>query len=347
MMQLVQDFRQKLIKYAYNRWSNNDCELSDGYTILLPIPSDLPVFLSLAIEIIKKQDLTGAKELLIIPDWPSASFEKFCKDIAKQCSSLPMRYVSLGMRDQLAWTLSKGITTRHFTQLVRGIEETCTKYAFIQDSDAFLQISDFIKTQYETCYNRGLAVYGVESRRSMAREDRDIFVSTWEMMFSIAWVKSFPPFMHKGQYSFVNSSRQEFDTMLLPQYLTDKKLIDYTPRNGDFFHFRFVIATYRNFLNKRQLQPNYGLKLFLIRTLIDVFDISGWNYQNVPTHNEFLEGKFGLSELQYLSDGLRYVYEFKGTLQGIINARIFNQHQSEALSRRLVDLLCSLKVDPN
>ena len=341
----MSDLRNKAVEYAYRHWSNRDYGLEDGYTILLPTPSDLPVFLSLALEIIKKQDLTGLKEILIVPDWPSAPFEKFCTRIARDYSNLPIRFASLGLKDQLAWALTKGITTRHFTQLVRGIDETRTDYAIIHDSDLFLPPGDFLRTQYEACRDRGLAVFGIEPRRSMAREDRQTFAATWEATLSVQWAKSFPPFMHKGQYKVIRGRRQEFDTTLLPQYLTDAKLIDWTPRHGDFFHFRYVIATYRNFLNGKPLEPLYGLKLFLIRTLVDAFDVSGWHYSHVPEHSEFLEGGFGLSDLQSHHDGPRHIGEFKETLRGIIHAKIFSQHQNEALKSRLEDLLRSLKVD--
>jgi len=347
MRHLINDMRQKLIEYAYSRWSTSDCQLSDGYTILLPTPSDLPVFFSLAFEILKNQDLTGLKEVLIIPDWPSLPFERLGTDIARDSDKLSIRFASLGLKDRLAWTLTKSITTRHFTQLIRGIDEARTDYAIIHDSDLFLLPVDFLKTQYEACRDRGLAVFGIERRRRMAREDRDTFVATWEMVLSVRWAKSFRPFMHKGQLSIINGRRQEFDTTHLPQYLTDVKLIDWTPRHSDFFHFRYVIATYRNFLNGKPLFPDYGLKLFLIRTLIDVFDRSGWHYSHVPAHEEFLEGKFGLSDLQSHPDGPRLFGQFKETLRGIIHAKIFSQHQSEMLDSRLVDLLRSLKVSPD
>jgi len=347
MRYLIKDLRQKLIEFAYSHWSNSDRELSDGYTILLPTPSDLPVFFSLALEIIKKQDLTDLKEVLIIPDWPSAPFEKFCTRIARDYSNLPIRFASLGLKDQLAWALTKGITTRHFTQLVRGIDETRTDYAIIHDSDLFLPPGDFLRTQYEVCRDRGLAVFGIQSRRSMAREDRQVFAATWEATLSVRWAKSFPPFMHKGQYKVVRGRRQEFDTTLLPQYLTDANLIDWTPRHGDFFHFRYVIATYRNFLNGKRLEPAYGLKLFLIRILIDVFDVSGWHYSHIPAHSKFLEGNLGLSNLQSNPDGLRYITEFAETLRSIIHAKIFSQQQNNVLESRLLDLLRSLKIDPD
>jgi hypothetical protein len=346
MRYLISDLRQKLIEYTYSRWSSSHRELSDGYTILLPTPSDLPVFFSLALAIIQKQDLTGLREILVIPDWPSQPFEEFCADIGRKSGDLPIRLVSLKLRDQLAWAVTKGITTRHFTQLVRGIDETHTEHAIIHDSDLFLPPSDFLRTQCEACRDRGLAVLGVEPRREMVFDGHSTFVATWEMTFSVRWAKSFPPFMHKGQFSVVGGRRQDFDTTLLPQYLTDEKLIGWTPRHGDFFHFQYVIATYRDFVSGKPLFPTYGLRLFLIRTLIDVFDVSGWHYSHVPEHSEFLEGRFGLSDLRSQPDGPRRVREFRDTLRGIIHAKIFSEQQNTLLESRLSALLESLKIDP-
>jgi hypothetical protein len=345
MRHLIQDIRSKVIEYAYSQWSDNDRELSGGYTILLPTPSDLPLFLNLALEIIKNQDLTDLKEILIIPDWPSPLVEEFYRHIAKDYVNLPIRFISLRRRDQLAWALTKSITTRHFTQLVRGIDETNTDYAIIHDSDLFLPSGNFLRTQYEACHNRKLVAFGVEPWQP---EDPDTFVATWEMTFSVKWAKSFPPFMHRGQIKVIKGHRWDFDTTLLPQYLTDEQLIDWNSRQGDFFHFRYTIAAYRKFVNGQRLPANYGLKLFLIRTLIDAFDVSDSHYQiNVPDHSEFLEGKFGLSDLKSHPNGSRLITQFKETLRGIISAKIFSQHRTEILEKRLADLLCSLKVDPD
>jgi hypothetical protein len=347
MRELVGEVHNRLIACTYRRWSDSERQLARGYTILLPIPSDLPVFLALALEIISKQDLTGLKEVLVIPDWPSVRFAVFCKKIVRTYSGLPIRSASLGLKDRLAWALTKGIIVRHFTRVVRGIDELRTDHAIIHDVDLFLRPGDFLKTQYEACRDGDLAVYGVEPRRSMARQDRDTFVATWEMTFSTKWAKSFRPCVHKGQSLVIAGRRQEFDTMLLPQYLTDEKLIDWGPKQSDFFHFRYVVASYRNFVNGKVLPKNYGLKLFLIRTLIDAFDVSGWHYGHVPRHDEFLQGEFGLSDLRSDPDGIRLINEFKGTLGGIIDAGIFSQHRSDMLRDRLTNLLQSMRVHPD
>jgi hypothetical protein len=253
-----------------------------------------------------------------------------------------LRLINLTIKDQLAWILTKSITTRHFTQLIRGIDDTTTEYAVLHDSDLFLPSGNFLETQYKTCCDRNLAVYGVEPRRSMIREDRNTFVATWEMTFSIKWAKSFSPAMHKGQISIIKGRRQEFDTTLLPQYLTDNALIDYNSSNHIFYHFRYVIATYRNLINNKPLKNNYGLKLFLIRTLIDIFEDFEWEYNDIPKYQEFLDGKYGLSKLPSHEDGNRLINRFKNEFEGIINANIFNAEQNIILKERLEGLLHSL-----
>ena len=105
----------------------------------------------------------------------------------------------------------------------------------------------------------------------MVHENHEPFINTWGMMFSVRSVESFRPFMHKGQFSVIKGRWQEFDTTFLPQYLTDANLIGWTLKYGVFFHFRLLIATYRNFLNEKRLESIYELKRFLIRILIEVF----------------------------------------------------------------------------
>jgi hypothetical protein len=340
----INDLRNNLIKIVYKKWHKKITTLLDGYTILLPTPHDLPIFLKLALEIIKKQDLTHMREILIIPDWPSKKFSRYYETLAAKHPTLPLRLINLTTADQLAWILTKSITTRHFTQLIRGIDETTTKYAILHDSDLFLPPGNFLETQYKTCSERNLSVYGVEPRLSMIREDRNTFVATWEMTFSIQWAKSFSPAMHKGQISIIKGRRQEFDTTLLPQYLTDSNLIDYNANNHIFYHFRYVIATYRNMTNNKPLKINYGLKLFLIRTLIDIFEDYDWKYDHIPEHQEFIDGKYGLSELLSHQDGNRLLNRFKNEFEGIIYANIFNAEQNNILKQRLESLLQSLQA---
>ena len=58
---------------AFARWPPLH-DTREGYTLLLPVPADLPVFLRLALANAAAQDCDGRVETLVIPDVPSAAF---------------------------------------------------------------------------------------------------------------------------------------------------------------------------------------------------------------------------------------------------------------------------------
>ncbi len=343
MSYIINDTRVFLIRLFYSHWMKKNRDLGAGYTILLPTPSDLPVFLALALEVISKQNQAHLKEIIVIPDWPSSKFERYFETLIKSINCAPIRLVNINSTDKLAWKLTKSITTRHFTQIVRGIDETTTQHAIIHDSDLFLPPGDFLLQQFLTCKNNNYFVYGLDMRRSLSRFDRKEFVATWEMTCSTNWFRSFPPYMHKGQVIKINGRRQEFDTTLLPQYLTDPSHISWKNRNNEYVHFSYVIASYRNFINKKGYIPAYSVKLFLIRTLVDVFDCTGWEYRGLPEHEEFLAGKHGVKELVADKEhGGRIISEFNQKIDRIINNDLFPKDKLNLFEQRTNEFLKSV-----
>ena len=296
MNYILNDLRILLIKLFYSKWKNKSLSLKDGYTLLIPTPSDLPIFLELTLEIISKQDKTGLQEIIVVPDWPSKTFESYFEN--KLISfDVPIKTTHLSLKDRLAWKITRSITTRRFTQLIIAVDAVRTEYAIIHDADLFLPPGDFLFQQYFHCKQNRLNVLGLDMRRSLSRYDYKEFVATWEMTFSTQWFRSFPPSMHKGQFATINGRRQEFDTTSLPQYLTDPKTVAWKDRRNEYFHFSYVIASFRNFVNNKEWFPGYCLNLFLIRTLVDACGILGWDYKCLPRHNEFICGKHGLMKL--------------------------------------------------
>jgi hypothetical protein len=340
MKNLINDLRGFLIMLFYCRWHNKDRVLEDGYTLLVPTPSDLPVFLELTLEVLSKQDLNHLKEIIVIPDWPSTEFEAYFSNRERSQLSVPVRFINLSLKDKLAWRLTKSVNTRHFSQLVKAVDSIKTKHAIIHDADLFLVPGRFLLEQYVYCRDHGLNVYGLDIRRSFSRSDRKEFVATWEMVFLTSWFLSFAPSRHKGQVLKINGRRQDFDTTLLPQYMTDPSTIAWKDRNREYFHFNYVICGYRYFLNKKDYSPSYSLKLFLIRTLIDAFDCSGWGYDCVPSHQDFLEGKHGIKEL--IADkisGKRLFDEFFAKMNGILQCNMFDGEKAFVIERRVKELV--------
>jgi hypothetical protein len=347
MHALINDIRVGLSRLAFPSWGGKGSgrELGDGYTVLLPVPADLPVFARLALEILSRQDLSGLKEVIVIPDWPCGEFKKYLETILPSTPDLPVRVVDIFPRDKLAWALTKSISTRHFCQLIRGVEATKTRHALIHDADLFLPAGSFLSEQYATCQRRDLDVYGLDIRRSQVRSDREVFVATWEMTFAVSWFRSFPPYMHKGHVRNINGRRQEFDTTLLPQYLTPKERIDWQDRGGEYVHFGYVVASYRNFLNGKKHHPGLALKLFLIRVLIDVFEDSTWRYKGLPTHEEFCS-RHGLvaglvKELREGSRAHPLICEFRDKIDAIARMSILGPVRSVQIKARSDEFLRS------
>ena len=340
----INNLRLSLIKSIYSKWDNTNTQLNSGYTLLIPTPADLPVFLALALEIVSNQNHTDLKEIVIVPDWPSDAFVNYFKSYLHNILPIPIRFVNINKTDQLAWQFTKSITTRHFTQIVRGVETITTDYFLLHDSDLFLPPGDFLYQQYLSCTKNDYFVYGLDMRRSLTRFDRKEFVSTWETTFSTKWFKSFPPYMHKGQITNIKGIRQEFDTTLLPQYLSDEKHIGWQDRSNEYTHFNYVIASYRNFINKKRFLPEYSLKLLLIRLLVDVFDNTDWRYYELPDFEDFLNGKHGLLEL--MNDdikGVKIISDFKTKINQIISSNTFS-NEKLSLFKEKCDLFF-LKLD--
>jgi hypothetical protein len=338
MKYLMNDLRILLINLFYFKWQKIGRDFENGYTALIPTPSDLPIFLDLTLEIISRQNKNSLQEIIIVPDWPSKKFEAYFEQKIK-LSQVPIRLINLRLKDKLAWRFTKSITTRHFTQLIRAVDAVKTKYAIIHDADLFLPPGDFLFQQYLYCTQNQLNVFGLDTRRSLSRFDYKEFVATWEMMFSTEWFRSFAPSKHKGQFVEINGRRQEFDTTSLPQYLTDPKTVAWKDRSNEYFHFSFVIASYRNFMNKKEWVPAYSLNLFLIRTLVDASNIQGWEYNRLPNYKDFLDGKFGLKELiESGENGKRLLREFFHKIEGILTHNILPSDNIHFIQSRVDEL---------
>jgi len=65
-----------LWKWLYAQWSQPATEPVPGYTILLLVPGDLPVFLKIALETCARQNSKHLIETLVIPDKWMPGFDK-------------------------------------------------------------------------------------------------------------------------------------------------------------------------------------------------------------------------------------------------------------------------------
>ena len=337
--------RERLFNAFYNTWPRPEGELADGYTIIAPIPADLPVFLFLTLEVLKHQDLKEVGEILVVPDEPSAEFETLCRSLIAETRGLPpVRFKPLRSQDKLMLRLSGTPNFRHFMQLVNGVSASRTRYATLHDADLFLPAGDFLHQNFAACRDGGLSVFGIERRSTQSRDGRDI-AATWEVTFDVEWARSFPPKAHKGQRAEYGGRVQEFDTMIYPQYLSAPEVVGLAENMPPYYHFRHVISSWRDLKNGHPTPLNGGLKLFLIRTLVDVFDHSGWDYDPLPEHKAFVDGTVDYSRMMSDEEADEMVRFFFAEFNGLIDAHIFDEAQNRELRRRVSELravLCEL-----
>jgi len=79
---------------AFARWPPLH-DTREGYTLLLPVPADLPVFLRLALANAAAQDRDRRVETLVIPDAPSAAFKLAYEEASARLDAGPLRLVEV------------------------------------------------------------------------------------------------------------------------------------------------------------------------------------------------------------------------------------------------------------
>src|SRR4051812_45879475 len=89
------NLKEEFWKQLYSHWNETGHARAPGYTIVIPVPGDLPVFLKLALEVCIKQDPEHLCEILVIPDQLPDGFVKHFEIWAKEYRACPVRLVNL------------------------------------------------------------------------------------------------------------------------------------------------------------------------------------------------------------------------------------------------------------
>ena len=327
-----------LWKWLYSRWDKAEGEAIPGYTILLPVPGDLPVFLKIALEICSTQKSDGLVETLVLPDQIIPGFAELLQFWSSEYFNSPIRLINPKPLEQLISRYQNNPHNNHWLQLIRGVNATRSTHALLHDADLFITEDEFMKTHYQSCREENLACLGVSPVWDTWYKEQGInhLTATWEMMFSIEWARSFQPWEHRGHDSEIAGNLKTFDTTLLPQCRTAAELIDYHRQDWGFIHFNYVICTYRWFQKSKGAYEDEHFRILLIRLLIDAFDKSGWLYE-VPELDELLKGITDVSKrVTYKQDATRQHYgEFRSKLQTLLDSKLLNDEKISIISDRI------------
>jgi hypothetical protein len=247
----------------------------DGYSILIPVPGDLPVFTHLALAGLARQNPEDRAEIIVIPDRITPELVSTFERSAARLPPGTVRLAPIGTKGRALQRMSGEPYLNHFLQVFHGINAARTKYALLHDVDLFINDVDFLARRYRECRDDDLAWLGVE-----LAHDADWYEShglgpvlaTWELMFELGWLRTFPPWQVHGHDNQVNGDAHVFDTMDYPQVRTpaERRRLDEAPEA--FVHFRWVITVFRHFQRSNgQPYEDHRFRVLLIRLLMDAF----------------------------------------------------------------------------
>jgi hypothetical protein len=247
------NIKQVLQTLLFGRWRRLQ-PVGDGYTILLPMPMDMPFLLRFALEALRQLNTEHCRQIVVIPDGRGhdggaalRAVVADCGDSRIELTQLPpgIRFYihKLNARKSGGWVANQV----HWAMIVEGTSRARCEYAFLHDADAFFIDADATERLYRECSDRGLDTLGVQARGDAFFHQIGYAIpGTWEMMYSVPWARRRNPLALKGRWRSTPHGAHEFDTMLYPQYLdypTGKISITATPPR--VVHFHGAITTFR------------------------------------------------------------------------------------------------------
>src|SRR6476469_6786021 len=244
----------------------------EGYTLLVPVPGDLPVFLDLSLAVTALQQPSSRVATYVVPDQMTAGVRD-AVERARPTWQGDLQLLGLGLPERLLLPRLKDPGRNHGAQIIAGVSATRSSHVVLHDADLFLLQPDAHETQYQRARDADLDVLGVSpSWDSWYGEHGLRLAATWEMTARTDWLRAFPPHRLIGHDADLFGERHTFDTTFWGQCHTPQERIGVHELGADLVHFNYVISTYRRF-QRHTAGPFHDnqFRLLLIRVLIDLF----------------------------------------------------------------------------
>jgi hypothetical protein len=327
---------QILWKTLYRRWPPRRQPPSAGYSLLVPVPGDLPVFLKIALAVLRKQDPAHRLETIVIPDLATDQTKSI---VAAERPTWrgELRLLEMPWPDR--W-IPKNLNRphhNHWLQLINGARQARGQYALLHDADLFLAEPRFLQEQFSRCVAGDFSCFGVHRVWDpwYERHGKNL-TATWEMFFDVDWLRTYPPYLHLGHAGMLDGQPHTFDTTLYPQCLTPAEKIGwYTPPTG-LIHFNYVICSYRYFLDATESYEDEQFRLLLIRLLVDLFDRGNPIYR-LPTLDQLTHGLTdSTAAVTYCAASTAKNYaEFRGKWNELLGCGLLSADQGLYVNDRL------------
>ncbi len=330
MMELL---KARFWDLAYCRWRTRKADLVPGYSILLPVPHDMPVFLKLALQVCNSLFRDDLVEILVIPDRPTTQFVGHFEAARRVADLSQIRLVVLRPLDRGVTWLLNNPGHNHWLQLINGIEAARSSHLLLHDADLFITDPELLWRQYHKCVDGNLSVMGIDPAAPHAgpwfwKRGIHHIVATYEMMFEVAWARTFSPSKFRAHDMTVLGERTFGDTAYYPMAMTAPERAKWESAEGKFIHFSYVISNYRRFQSHVGQYEDDFFKLLLVRLLIDAFDPND-QACTVPTARALA---FGLhdrnAQVTYVQPQTRARYfEFRQKLDCLLTSGLLAERQ--------------------
>ncbi len=329
--------KQWLWKIFYSRWGKTPSKKVSGYSLLLMVPGDLPVFLQIAMEQCASQNFKNLVETVVVPDNVPPGFMPLYRKLQQGWTHGPIRLSRLNASELFLTKRLNNPHTNCWLQFVHGCSGVSSTHLLWHDADLFIMNKGFLEKHYEECLRQKCVLLGVnEAWDAWYRENGFAYLtSTWEILLDMDWVRSFAPWQHRGHAGFAGGKPHVFDITFLPQCLTSAELIRRHEGDWGFVHFNYIIGTYRCFQNSRGPFEDTGFKLLFVRLLVDAYQ-SDWHYE-VPPFDELLRGIVDAScRVTYVTKETHESYgEFRHKLQKLMDSGVTGPGREAILRERV------------
>lgn len=317
---------------GYHAWPDVG-PLEPGYTLLLPVPGDLPVFLHLALANAQRQDAAHRVETLVVPDQMTPEFEAAFEVARSTFDVGPLRLVEPSATDRALRRLAHDEPSKnYFIQVRAGVAASRTTHALLHDADLFIHDEGFLARHYRRCADEGLVCLGVSPCWDGWLRDHGFghVVATWELMLDVRWARSFHPWKHRGHHSWLDGEWHGSDVTLHTQAVTPPERVGLHDAVADFTHFNWVIGIYRHF-HRGGDRPfeDHRFVLLLNRLLADALaESTGTEAAKVdlPSVDELIAGVADPTrEIVYGAAARENYGEFRAKVARIIAGPLFEE----------------------
>lgn len=271
----------------FDRWPPRPAQ-QEGYSLLVPVPGDLPVFLELALSVLATQHAAGRVETLVVPDLLTPQVRSVVDRREPEWQG-PLRVVPLRRPEREMLPRLRKPVRNYGAQLFAGVSASTASHVVLHDADLFLMSPELLDERVALATAEGLDVLGADPVWDgwYAQHGLEL-AATWEMVARTDWLRSFPPSMHMGHEGELEGMTHSFDVTLRPQCVADPRRRRVV-RSDDIVHFNYVISTYRWFQRASGTFVDDQFRLLLIRLFVDIFAEEEFDYA-LPTLDELAAG---------------------------------------------------------